>query len=36
MKKEIIPYGTLTEKKEKYNENINEMLLSIQKCNHQD
>ena len=36
IKKEIIPYANITEKKEKYIENINEMILSIQKCIHKE
>ena len=36
MKKEIIPYANITEKKEKYIENINKMILSIQKCIHEE
>ena len=29
---EIIPYANITEKKDKYNANINEMIISIEKC----
>ena len=32
MKMEIIPYANITEKKDKYNANINEMIISIEKC----